>query len=397
MNGNSQQVSNPVNADKFVTGCQKNMKILMLNHEFPPVGGGAAPVTYELCKQLVLMGNSVDVVTMRYGKLPAHEVADGINIYRTPAIRKRPNICYTHEMATYFPGAFFKTTSLCRQRKYDIIHCHFIVPGGLLAWAASRLAKVPFVVTCHGSDVPGYNPDRFGVTHKLMLPVWRKLAKAPAELVSPSKSLSELIQKNCPSAKVRIVPNGIYTDRFSGGVKTKSILMCSRILPRKGFQYVIKAIKDLALDWEVNIVGQGPYLDELKRLAEGSRTPIKFHGWLDNNDPQFYRLFKEAAIFVFPSEAENFPSVLLEASSASAAIITSTAGGCPEVVGDTAILVEPGDVEAIRENILKLVESPQLRCDLAEAANKRVQRFSWPRIAQEYLDCYKDVIECRKK
>jgi glycosyltransferase involved in cell wall biosynthesis len=173
--------------------------------------------------------------------------------------------------------------------------------------------------------------------------------------------------------------------------------MCSRILPRKGFQYVIKAIKDLALDWEVNIVGQGPYLDELKRLAEGSRTPIKFHGWLDNNDPQFYRLFKEAAIFVFPSEAENFPSVLLEASSASAAIITSTAGGCPEVVGDTAILVEPGDVEAIRENILKLIESPQLRCDLAEAANKRVQRFSWPRIAQEYLDCYKDVIGRRKK
>ncbi len=369
----------------------------MLNHEFPPVGGGAAPVTYELCKQLVLMGNSVDVVTMRYGRLPAHEVADGINIYRTPAIRKRPNICYTHEMATYLPGALRKTLKLARSQRHDIIHCHFIIPGGPLAWLISKLAHIPFVITCHGSDVPGYNPDRFGATHKLMLPLWRRLAKAPAELISPSKSLSELIQKNCPGVEVRIVPNGIYTDRFSGGVKKKSILMCSRILPRKGFQYVIKAIKDLALDWEVNIVGQGPYLDELKRLAEGSPTPIKFHGWLDNNDPQFYRLFKEAAIFVFPSEAENFPSVLLEAMSAGAAIITSTAGGCPEVVGDTAILVEPGDVEAIRENILKLVESPQLRRDLADAANKRVQRFSWPRIAQEYLDCYKDVIQRRNK
>jgi len=379
-----------------VTG-YKIMKILMLNHEFPPVGGGAAPVTYELCKQLVSMGHRVDVVTMHYGKLPAHEVADGIDIYRTPAIRKRPNICYTHEMATYLPGAFFKTIGLCRRRRYDVIHCHFIVPGGLLAALASRLSNIPFIVTCHGSDVPGYNPDRFGTTHKLLLPVWRYLARTPAMLVSPSKSLGDLIRKNCPAAQVRMIPNGIYPDRFSGGVKKESILMCSRILPRKGFQYVIKAIKDLTLNWEVNIVGQGPYLSELKRLAQGSKTPIKFHGWLDNNDRKFHQLFKEASIFVFPSEAENFPSVLLEAASASAAIITSTAGGCPEVIGDAGLLVAPGDVEAIGENILKLIESPQLRASLAEAAVQRVQRFSWPHIAGEYMDCYKDAIERQSK
>jgi len=171
--------------------------------------------------------------------------------------------------------------------------------------------------------------------------------------------------------------------------------MCSRLLPRKGFQYVIKAIKDLTLNWQVNIVGQGPYLDELKTLAQGSKTPIKFHGWLDNNDQRFYQLFKEASIFVFPSEAENFPSVLLEAMSSGSAIITSTAGGCPEVVGDAGLLVAPGDVEAIRENILKLIESPQLRSDLASAATQRVQRFGWPHIAAEYLDCYKDAIESK--
>ena len=46
------------------------LKILILNHEFPPVGGGAAPVTFELCKQLALMEHKVDVVTMHYGELP---------------------------------------------------------------------------------------------------------------------------------------------------------------------------------------------------------------------------------------------------------------------------------------------------------------------------------------
>lgn len=372
------------------------MKILMLNHEFPPVGGGAAPVTFELCKQLASMGHHVDVVTMHFGSLPPLEKPDGFNIYRTPAIRKRPNICYTHEMATYLPGAFFKTLQLARREKYDVIHCHFIVPGATLAWPISKLCKIPFIVTCHGSDVPGYNPDRFGCEHKLILPLWKFLAKSSDLLVSPSRSLQELIVSNCPDLHVEIVPNGIYPSSFQTVEKKKSILMCSRLLPRKGFQYVIQALKDIELDWQINVIGQGPYLDELKRLAENSKTPVKFWGWLDQSDRRFRELYEQSSIFVFPSEAENFPTVLLEAMSAKMAIITSTAGGCPEVVGDSGILVEPTDIDAIRENILKLVESDQLRSDLADKARQRVDRFCWDNIAQMYLECYRQVIEQRK-
>ena len=185
------------------------MKILMLNHEFPPVGGGASPVTFELSKQLVQMGHQVDVVTMHYGKLPRFETAEGINIYRTPAVRKRPNICYAHELATYVPGAFWKTLFLARKKQYDIIHCHFIVPGGLLAWIVGKLTGIPFLITCHGSDVPEHNPDRFKLIHKLIRPAWRFLARSSAVLTSPSESLKELILENCPDVSVKIIPNGI--------------------------------------------------------------------------------------------------------------------------------------------------------------------------------------------
>ena len=88
------------------------LKILMLNHEFPPVGGGASPVTFELCRQLVKMGHIVDVVTMHYDKLPRFEKVEGFGVYRTPAIRKRPNICYTHELATYVPARFLRPLAL---------------------------------------------------------------------------------------------------------------------------------------------------------------------------------------------------------------------------------------------------------------------------------------------
>lgn len=367
----------------------------MLNHEFPPVGGGASPVSFELSKQMVQMGNTVDVVTMHYGDLARFETIDGINIYRTPAIRKRPDVAYTHELATYLPGSVIKTLNLIRKNRYDIIHCHFIVPGGPLAWVAGKLTNTPFLITCHGTDIPGHNPERFGLVHKLINPAWRFLARSAPALTSPSEYLKTLIIKNCPDAKVNVIPNGIYLDRFKSSEKTKSILLCSRIFNFKGFQYVIEAVKDMQTDWQVNVIGEGPYLGELKKLAEGSKTPIKFWGWLEKDDQRFYDLFNKSSIFVFPSEAENFPTVLLEAMAAGTAIITSNAAGCPEVTGHAALFVQPRDVAGIRDNINKLISSEKLRQQLSTAALEQVQQFSWKNIAARFVELYEEIIQSR--
>jgi glycosyltransferase involved in cell wall biosynthesis len=365
----------------------------MLNHEFPPVGGGAGQVTFELSKQLVQMGHLVDVVTMHYGDLPRFETSEGVNICRTPAIRKRPDICHTHELATYLPGALIKTVYLARREKYDIIHCHFIVPGGPLAWMTGKITEIPFLITCHGTDVPQHNPDRFESAHKLISPAWRFLARRSPVLVSPSSALKEQILRNCPDAKVEIIPNGIHTSQFKPKEKTKSILMCSRILNFKGFQYAIRAIKETRLGWQVNVVGQGPYLSELRKLAEGSKTPIKFWGRLERTGSKFFELFGKSSIFIFPSGAENFPSVLLEAMAAGMAIITSTAGGCPEVVGEAGLKVQPKDVAGIHSNLQKLTSSDELRHRLAAAALHRVKLFSWEKVAGQYVDCYRRLVE----
>jgi glycosyltransferase involved in cell wall biosynthesis len=372
-------------------------RILMLNYEFPPIGGGASPVTFELCSQLVKLGHKVDVVTMHYGNLPRSEIVEGIRVFRAPAVRARPDICRTHELATYFPGAIFKTLSLARKEKYDIIHCHFIVPGGPLAFTVSKCTKIPFLITCHGSDIPGYNPDRFNLVHRVIWPAWKFLLKRCPLLVSPSQSLKILLLEKFPQANVVVIPNGIYLDIFKAAKKTKSILMCGRLLPRKGFQHVIQAVKQMDLDWQVNIIGDGTYTSELKRCAEGIKTQIKFWGWLDRDKRDFKKLFEETTIFALPSEAENFPSVLLEAMAAGAAIITSNAGGCPEVVGDAALFVEPRSPEQIREKLQQLTQSAELRRKLSDLALKRVRDFSWDRIAEKYVKCYEQLKAGKKR
>jgi len=347
------------------------LKILMLNHEFPPVGGGASPVTFELCKHLVARGHQVDVVTMHYDNLPRFETVSGVNIYRTAAIRRRANICHTYELATYAPGAFRKTMQLVRHKRYDIIHCHFIVPGGLLAWLINRLTGIPFLITCHGSDVPGYNPDRFGLTHKLIQPIWRILVSKNLQLTTPSNSLKELILKHYSHARVDVISNGIDTDFYRIGKKEKSILVCSRMFPRKGLQYVIKAIKEMSIDWEVNIIGEGPYLPELREAAKDSKVLIKFWGWLDRNDQKFRELFNKSSIFIFTSEAESFGMVIAEAMAAGNAIIASDIPAHREVLANTGLFVEVRNSKQIRKQLQKLIDDEQLRKYLQKQAKKR--------------------------
>jgi glycosyltransferase involved in cell wall biosynthesis len=370
------------------------MKILMLNYEYPPIGGGGATVTAQLCQHLVHLGHSVDVVTMRYKDLPHQENKNGVRIYRTPSYRGRADICKTHEMATFFPGARNTCLKLAHDNHYDILHAHFIIPTGPLAQWLHKKTGLPYVITCHGSDVPGYNPDRFGLAHTLLMPYWKKLVRNALSLVSPSVSLADLMKRHCPDLNVTIIPNGYAMSAFNTDRKRHpSILLCSRLLPRKGFQYVIEAVKDLELGWDVHIVGEGPYRQTLEQLAAGSKTRILFHGWLDRDEPKFKELYETSAIFVFPSEMENFPTVLLEAMSAGCAIITSTAGGCPEVVGDAGLLVEPKDVEMLRKTLLELIDSADKRTALGQKALQRMHQFSWDSVTQNYLDLYHTLIK----
>jgi len=368
----------------------------MLNHEFPPVGGGASPVTFELCKHLVRMNHRVDVVTMHYGALPAFERIKGVNIYRTPAWRRRPNICHTHEMATYLPGAIGKTVKLAREKSYDIIHCHFIVPGGPLALLVSKITKIPYVITSHGSDVPGFNTDRFQIQHKFTGPVLRAVCKNAGMITSPSLFLKQLILRNIGDYEIEHVPNGIDLENFRINVdvpKGNIILATGRLLKRKGFQTLIRAVHDVDLPFEVHIAGDGPYRSELEGIAEGSKTKIVFHGWIDPVSAQLAELYERACIYVLASASENASVALLEGMAAGCAIITTNVTGCPETVGKAGFLIDFEDSAGLREIIVKLSGDARLIEEYSQKARTRLrENFLWETIAQKYERLYETLI-----
>jgi glycosyltransferase involved in cell wall biosynthesis len=367
------------------------MRILTLNYEFPPPGGGASPVSYELSRELVRQGHGIDLVTMGFDGLPSHETIDGINVYRVPCLRKRREICRTHEMASFMLAALPRVARLVAGHRYDVNHAHFVLPTGLLGRLLQFKARLPLVVTMHGSDVPGYNPDRFEVQHRVLRPLWKWILQGVDHVVSPTQFLRRLADRHAPGLPITIIPNGFRYERFRADrAKERRILVVSRMLPRKGVQYLLAALPDLDLrDFEVDIVGDGPYLPTLKQMASELRLPVKFWGWLDNNSPEIKELYERSSIFAFTSEAENFPTVLLEAMAAGQAIVTCDGTGCPEVVGSEALLVPPRRPDKLREALRCLIQDDQLRTELGQRARARVEEeFGWHAIARRHVELY---------
>jgi glycosyltransferase involved in cell wall biosynthesis len=111
----------------------------------------------------------------------------------------------------------------------------------VIAWRLARRYHVPYVITAHGSDIPGYNPDRFELLHRLLKPFWRQIVANASLLISPSNFLAGLIRRQV-DLPIRVIPNGYSPAAALGKTKRNLVLVVARLFPRKGVQRFIEAI-----------------------------------------------------------------------------------------------------------------------------------------------------------
>jgi glycosyltransferase involved in cell wall biosynthesis len=366
------------------------LRILTLCYEFPPVGGGGARVAHGLARQLVREGHEVHLLTLGYGGLPATECVDGIHLTRVRGWRARLEIARPHELASYLWAVRTPLRKLLRTHRFDVVHVHFLFPDGLLALLVPELHELPVVVTVHGSDVPGYNPDRFALLHRLLLPLWQQVTRNVDRIVCPSTFIAGLLTKRAPWIDPIIVPNGIDVDALRVDRPREMRVLCvSRLLERKGVQNLMAAIRLTESSMQAHVVGIGPYEPELEKIATPMGDRIRLLGWLDNASSQLRDLYETSEIFVFPSSVENFPVVLLEAMAAGLAIVAADIPSCREVLGDAAVFVPVADCAALARAIDRVAADKQWRQQLQSAARRRLEEnFSWPAIARRYFDIF---------
>ena len=365
------------------------MHVLVLCHELPPVGGGAATVCAALAEEYAAAGCRVTVATMGWGGLPAEEVTeDGVAVVRLPCGRRRREGASPAEAAHWAGRAVAWARRRHRRAPFDAVHAHFVLPAGLAAvLLAGRGTRLPFVLTAHGSDVPGYDPSRFPWIHRLVAPTWRRVCAAAAVLVSPSRSLQRLLAAAGVRRPTRVIPNPVDADRFTPASKQPRILLASRLVERKCFHVLLEALRGVELPgWEVDVVGDGPERPRLERLAGDLAIPVRFHGWIGRDDPRLARLFGRAGLFVFPSRWENLPLAPLEAMAAGCAVVATDVEGVIEAVGDAARRVPVGDRRALAAAVRELAADEAARHDLGRRGRRRVESlFARPAVAARYL------------
>lgn len=355
----------------------------MLNYEFPPLGGGASPVSYELSKGYVKLGHKVDVVTMGFKGLPSYEKKDGINIYRVKCLRTKKEICHPWEQLTYLISAKKFLKKHLKNNSYDICHCHFIIPTGILALWVKKNFKIPYIVTSHGSDVLGYNTKRiFKYIYPLVKSPWKKIISEAKYVITPSNFLKNKIKEITKKGKFLVIPNGIDSNKFRPMKKQNKILVVARLFENKGVQDILDALKELDLKgWQVDIVGEGPYRKFLENESKqnGLSKIVKFHGWVDNKSKKMKKLYGQAKIFISASWFENMSVVLLEAVASGCNVIASNVGGNPEVIKKEN-LFEVSNVKELRIKINLYMRDKKIKTTRLD------EKFDWNKIIKKYLE-----------
>ncbi len=371
------------------------MNILVLNYEYPPLGGGAAPVSRDISEQLAAAGNKVTVVTMGFENLPYHENANGVDIYRLKCWRSKKSSCMPWEQFTYIMAAKKFLREHLAENHYDICHTHFIIPTGDVAKWVKDKYNIPVVITAHGSDVEGYNSKKYmRIMHVFLRPFWKDIVNHTYKVISPSKFLEGLMLKayNRPDKYV-LIPNGLEIERFEDAAqrntKKKTILLMGRMQKYKNMQTALMAAAKIDLkDWEIKVLGDGPYREELENLVKELKISDKvtFLGWVENGSRHQLDILGESSIYITASEFENCPMSVLETIAAGCFPLLSDIPAHRQLVPNDEFYFEPHDVDALAAKLGKrIAEDPTVyEYDLS--------RFHWSRIIKEYTDVFKECI-----
>ena len=387
------------------------MRVLLLNYEYPPLGGGAGVATQALARGLASRGVIVDVITSGERDECRSEVLwDGhgeeglLTVYRVKANRVGVHEAGMGGAASYLQHALPLARARMRDEQFDLVHIFFSLPtGAMLPFLG--LSDTPVIVSLRGSDVPGYDPHQKNVerAHRALLPLTRWIWGRATRVVAVCESLGRLALRTDPDLRYSVIPNGVDLTRFRPSTRGRSrregkvrCLAVARLVERKGVGDLIQAIASLERGRvELEILGTGPDERKLKDLAFrlGVSREVIFGGSVSRSE--IAGRYRDADIFTLAPREEAFGNVFAEAMASGLPIVGSTVGGIPELIehGKNGYLVPPREPRALAAAIRLFADNPDLRTTIGRRNREHAEaNLSWARMTTRYLSTYNGVL-----
>ena len=374
------------------------MRILVLNHEFPPVGGGGGRAAESICQTLARRGHNIKVLTSHFKDLPREEQRDGYDILRIPTLRTQAFRASFLSMVVYVLSGLWAGLRLVRLFHPDVIHVHFAVPAGALAWMLSRLTKVPYVLTAHLGDVPGGVPEKTGDWFRWIFPTTRWIWHDASARVAVSEFTRSLALKHY-NEEVLVIPNGIDVDGESqSSIRINNppvIVFAGRFMEQKSPLMIVQILNEIKdLPWKCVMIGDGPLMPEVKKsiseLELGNRFVLT--GWITPDEVM--KQFEQSDILFMPSLSEGLPVVGVQALSKGLAIVASRVGGFVDLVDENqnGYLIEVGNKEGFKIRLQELLTNPSRLLSLRQASLKKANSFEITQITERYEKIFEEIV-----
>lgn len=406
----------------------ERMRLVVVNHEYPPWGGGAATATEALSHELAALGHRVVVVTAGGPGLPELSGDERLRVWRIPTGRRSRFAPTSAELLSFCFAVRNRLSRCLTEVRADAVLAFFAVPAGYFAVRAAHRCGLPAIVSLRGSDVPGFSSSRLtgGTAWAAQRLIRQTLLEA--DLVAPNcQRLHELVVQWLPQIadKVRVVPNGVHRNEFlpedrmplvsgSGAgagdaaeraspnglqgqdaVGVVRLITVGQLIPRKGFLTALEAfriVREAGLPVRLTMVGEGPQAALLRRFVQqwDLSSSVELLGYRSRQEIQ--QLLAQHDLFLMPSRSEGMSNAVLEAMAAGLPVL-ATASGCHDLVVDAACgeVTPVDDAVALAEAIQRLVLAPAQRRQCGEAAAAYARQHTWRGTANTFCELFQQL------
>lgn len=374
------------------------MKILVLTHELPPIGGGGGRAAYDICKELAARNNQVSILTSHMPGLEKKTTQDGIEIYRIPSLRKEAYRAPFSAMLAYIFVGFWAGFRLIKNNRPDIIHAHFAVPAGALAWLLSVFTGVPYVLTAHLGDVPGGVPEKTGKWFLWIKPFTYVIWMHARQVVAVSEYTRQLALKNY-DVDIQVIPNGADLQSLRPLQiivnQPPSLVFAGRFMPQKNpiaIVQILSGVKDL--NWNCVLLGDGPLLDTVKLEISKYDMEDRFNlpGWV--TPEKVLEVFSRSDILFMPSLSEGLPVVGVQALAKGLAVVASNIGGFLDLVDDekNGLLVDVHDHKKFVEFLRTLLTDSEYLLCCRQASLQKALFFDIDQVSGKYQKLFEEIL-----
>lgn len=351
----------------------------------PATWGGIERHVEELSAHLVSMGHEVVVYTR------PNYTDRSLKEHRGIELRSVPTMGTKHLDAIVHCGL---STLAAWGDRFDIVHYHAL--GPTLVSPLARLRGFKVVATVHGRD---WQRQKWGLGARTVLRAGEWTAThVPQATISVSETLAEDYSR--AGRHVDFIPNGVSVPEGQDltildelGVAGESyVLFAARIVPEKGSHYLIDAWRRLGRPFKLVIAGDTSFSDEyVAKIRESSKEGVLFPGYVYGE--RLAALFRNASLFVLPSDIEGYPIALLESLALGAPPLASDIPQNIEVLGKDGMFFPAGDVDALAARLSECMANAAALKQEAEAKRRQsMEEHDWSHVAERTLTVYERVL-----